>query len=348
MYTALLLTCLSLFFAFPGYTELHRAEWQELFIKAQHPFTNSLAGAGSHDAKITFRLLIPLIVHALHLDITGVLIFTGIIGILNFYLVLHIAYKILRDKRLAIIIGLCSCFIYFGKCSFIELRGGMFDGIAMCLLLLSIATPSNILKGIFIFFCAWCDERGLIASSLVWVYILYEYRNSPFIKKVLNGAAISLYIAWLLYAITRYWLVQQYGLQTDVGGTGPKVLFNQVNNIPIGIWSALEGLWLPVIYAFLALYRDRSFFELLKFMGACILILIVGVSVLDITRSVMYVFPAVFIALSILKDKMDKPALEKLLFYSLILCFVYPAYYTGGKSSIWWTYPLPLQLLRPI
>jgi hypothetical protein len=343
---AFLLAILSMFFAFPSYSSLNTADWQELFAKAASPFTNSMAGNGSHDAKITFRLVMPLLVAVLHLNIAGVLLLTGLIGILNFYLVINLSYRITNDKVMALIMGLCCCFIYFGKCSFIELRGGMFDGIAMCFLLLTLITNNNWLRAVLVFFSAWTDERGLIASSLVWVYIVYQHRNEPFTKKILNGGTIGLYIAWLAYAVIRYILTHRYGLKTDTGGTGPSVLLNQINNIPIGVWSGLEGLWLLPLYAFALLYRNKKYFELLMFAGSCALIVIVGVSVLDITRSEMYVLPAVFISLMVMRDYSNKQTLERILFYALVLCFAYPAYYTGGKSSIWWTYPLPLQLLR--
>ncbi|MBS1779071.1 MAG: hypothetical protein JST70_07075 [Bacteroidetes bacterium] len=342
----LLLTVLSLFFAFPSYSSLNVSDWQELFAKAASPFTNSMAGYGSHDAKITFRLVMPLLVAVLHLNIVGVLLLTGLIGILNFYLVLHLSYKITNDRVIAVIAGLCCCFIYFGKCSFIELRGGMFDGVAMCFLLLSLITNNNTLRTLLVFLSAWTDERGLIASSLIWVYIVYQHRDESFGKKILNVGTIGLYIAWLAYAVIRYILTHQYGLKTDTGGTGPSVLLNQINNIPIGVWSGLEGLWLLPLYAFVLLYRSKKYFELLMFTGSCVLIIIVGVSVLDITRSEMYALPSVFISLMIMRDYSNRQTLERILFYALALCFAYPAYYTGGKSSIWWTYPLPLQLLR--
>jgi hypothetical protein len=96
----------------------------------------------------------------------------------------------------------------------------------------------------------------------------------------------------------------------------------------------------------LLLWRERRYFEWLKFAGMCALILLIGVSVVDITRSVVYIFPAVFIALLTIHKYADKTTLNRMLWLALILCLAYPAYYTGGKSSTWWTYPLPLQMLR--
>jgi len=33
-------------------------------------------------------------------------------------------------------------------------------------------------------------------------------------------------------------------------------------------------------------------------------------------------------------------------FLSTLISVLWPMYYVGGKSTIWWVYPLPLQLIR--
>lgn len=343
---ALLLTTTALFFSFPSYGDINPKEWAPLFEKAANPFANGSYADGTHAAKLSFRLVLPLIIHYLHLNITGVLILLGIIGVLNFYLVVKLAHTILQDKQQAFITGLCSALIYFGKCSFTDLRGTMFDGLAICFLLSAMLSRHYLATAIFIFLSAWCDERGLIASALIWLYFVIKNDEPAFFKKIFSKQLSAIYLAWIAYITIRYVLSTTYGLHTDTKGVGLSVLLNQINNIPMGIWSALEGLWLLVIMGGALLYRNKRYIELLKYIGICGIILILGLSVVDITRSVVYIFPIVFIALYLINKYCEKEMLHKLLWYALILCFVYPAYYTGGKSSIWWTYPLPLQMLR--
>lgn len=344
--SALLLVAVAMFFSFPSYGDMNAKEWEPLFEKAANPFANGSYADGTHAAKLSFRLVLPLVVHYLHLNITGVLILLGIVGMLNLYLVLKLAHNILQDRQQAFIVGLCSALIYFGKCSFTELRGTMFDGLAICFLLSAMLSRYYLATAIFIFLSAWCDERGLIASALVWLYFVIKNDEPVFFKKIFSKQLLSIYLAWIGYIAVRYVLSTTYGLHTDAKGVGLGVLLNQINNIPIGIWSALEGLWLLVIMGGVLLYNHKRYMELLKYIGISSLILILGLSVVDITRSVVYIFPVVFIALHLINKYSEKEMLHKLLWYALILCFIYPAYYTGGKSSIWWTYPLPLQVLR--
>lgn len=344
--SALLFTAIALFFSFPSYSDLNPAEWQPLFDKANNLFANSSYGEGSHAAKLTFRLVLPMIVHYTHLNITGVLVLLGIVGLLNFYLIVRLSNNILHGKREAFIIGLCTALIYLGKCSFTELRGTMFDGLAMCFLLCALNSRNNLLMMLFIFLAAWTDERALVASALVWVYYLIKNDHKRIGLRLFTPQALWIYAAWAAYAAGRYFLGYYYGMQPDNKGVGLSVLLDQINNIPIGIWSALEGLWIIVLYGMILLYRNKHYFELLKYAGMCALILLIGVSVVDITRSVLYIFPAVFAALLAIHKYADKTTLNRLLWIALLLCLAYPAYYTGGKSSIWWTYPLPLQMLR--
>lgn len=344
--SAVLFTAIALFFSFPSYSDLNPKEWEPLFDKANNLFTNSSYGEGTHAAKLTFRMVLPIIVHYTHLNITGVLVLLGIVGMLNFYLVLRIANNILHDKREAFIIGLCTALIYLGKCSFTELRGTMFDGLAMFFLLLALNTRYHWLLALFILFAAWTDERALVASALIWLFYVVKNDHKRVGLRFFTPQALWIYAAWAAYAGGRYFLGYYYGMHPDNKGVGLSVLLDQINNIPLGIWSALEGLWVIVLYGMLLLWREKRHLEWLKFAGICAVILLIGVSVVDITRSVLYVYPAVFVSLLAIHKYADKTVLNRLLWIALLLCFAYPAYYTGGKSSTWWTYPLPLQLLR--
>lgn len=343
--SAILLTAVSLFFAFPSYNDIDPQAWEPFFQKAATPFLNSPYPADTHINQLTFRLFMPLLVHYTHLRITGLMILYGVVGIANFYLVVKIADGIFKDKRTALLIGLCSAFIYFGKCSFTEIRGEMFDGVTMFFLLLAIVAKPGVLKGLFIFLSAWTDERGLIASCLVWLFIIISSQEKNIIKRLFSPGVLFIYISWICYFAGRYFLIMHYGLHT---GNGPALwaLSFEMNNMPIGIWSALEGLWILVIYSWVLLYRNKQYFELFLYLLFTAIILFISFCVWDITRSVMYLFPAVFISLKIIKDKLDVQVFNRLLWLALILCFVYPAYYSGGKNQIWWSYPLPLQLLR--
>ncbi|MGN6567464.1 MAG: hypothetical protein ACTHJ0_05915, partial [Flavipsychrobacter sp.] len=60
--STLLLTALSLFFAFPSYHDIDPQAWEPFFQKAATPFLNSPYPADAHINQLTFRLFMPLLV----------------------------------------------------------------------------------------------------------------------------------------------------------------------------------------------------------------------------------------------------------------------------------------------
>ena len=56
--------------------------------------------------------------------------------------------------------------------------------------------------------------------------------------------------------------------------------------------------------------------------------------------------PALVISVLVIKKVEDKRTLQKIVFVSTIVSFIYPAYYTAGDYYNIWNYPLPLQILR--
>ncbi len=65
--------------------------------------------------------------------------------------------------------------------------------------------------------------------------------------------------------------------------------------------------------------------------------------VLDVTRSMAYCLPAVFVAIYLLKDT---PWLKRFAILSGIVSFFVPTWYVQGNTMLWYIYPLPLQVVR--
>ena len=131
----------------------------------------------------------------------------------------------------------------------------------------------------------------------------------------------------------------------DLSLVGWKFL-DQINNIPIAIWTALEGLWLLPITCIILTFNNKNWDFNIFYVGTLIFFIIMGNSVVDTTRSLIYLFPSTIVAMKIISNKFSKRDIRYLLMICLLICFIWPAYGVGGKSSIWWQYPLPMQILR--
>jgi len=341
---------IALFFSFPSYDVLSSKDyiethWKPVLLKVQNPLfdLNTLYGPGSHASKNNLRLTVPIIARLFHLNIWGILLFAGFIGICLFYVINEVSLKITQDPVASLFSTLTVSSIYAGIASFVELRGN-FDGVAIFFLITSLL-PNPLLIWVSLSLAFWTDERAVIAGILVLLFHCIMYND---VRKlcIFNINSLSVIITYLSYLLLRAFLAFRFNLYTPTSGFGLQILMDQVNNIPMGIWTGLEGGWVIVISAVLLLLLQRSFLSLSLFVAFMVCVIGVAVSVVDITRSMAYILPAFFIALKILAAIETKEEIRRLLLIAWLVSLLWPNYYAGGKHSIWWHYPLPIQVVR--
>ena len=345
----------SLFLSFPSYDYLNSASadesWEPVLRQFSDPSTNmtDYYGSESHASKKTFRLTVPILAHLLGFKTIGAVCLQGLAGVLLLFFAVSLFFRITRDRPSAFFLTLAISFSYPGTASFVELRG-IFDGVALCAMLGSMWARHPVGIAGAVFFASWTDERGLIASSLVWIYHALRrtgaQSRSQFSIDLWEQRAVAVVIAWILYFISRIGMVSIYELETATGGIGLGVFFDQINQIPMGLWTGLEGGWLVVLLAGSVLWATCSWRALACLAAATVVIAGVALSVVDITRSMAYLLPAVFIGTRVLAEVDSGPTLRS---YSVLACAIslfWAAYYAGGVSTIWWNYPLPIQALR--
>ena len=355
LYTTLITTIISLLLAFPrreiivnDYSKISEVEAVKKQIEA--PFKKYEYSKGSHNSKLSFRLTVPIIAHYLKLSFEKCKLLEIICGILLFSLTAMITYKLTNDKISSIMTSFLAGSIFAGSTAFIGFRG-MFDGLAIFFLTLSLFAKKPFLIGFFIFIASWIDERALIASSLIVIYNLIPDDKDKLcdIKNIFNNMLsikiIVCIITWSLYFSIRYYLAKYNGFTTDTGGTN--LFLSQINNLPAGIWTALEGAWILIVLSFLYLILNKNYFFLILYAIPLFIIIFVSMSVFDITRSMAYMFPVIFIALKLIAKSESKENIRLYLFSALLISLIWPSYYIGGKEYIWWhSPPLPIQLVR--
>ena len=194
------------------------------------------------------------------------------------------------------------------------------------------------------------DERTLICAGFLFTYGMLSVRKEFDLKyKIFNNYNLPVMIAIILYIFIRYQINVTYGLelaeysQYDKGGWK---LLNQINNVPAAIWTGLEGFWIIVALNLILLYRHKNFVPGLIFLITIISLIILGNSVVDTSRSMLYLFPAVIISMEQISKNTQNNEIRNILILCFIISFVFPSYWVGGKSSIWWQYPMPIQIIR--
>jgi len=344
------------FTTFPNYPKLlwdkefekTRCCWNAVLEKRDNLFLdlNKVYWAGSHNSSATFRLTVPLIAKLLGLGKLGVFVFQSVCGVLLLWVVARIVLKITSDLVASLFVTCGVASTWAGTTSFIELRG-LFDGEALLFLSCAVLFEGPWLVGLFVFLGAWTDERALTASCLVYLYHVYrrQRQGSNWRASYCGATPIAVVGAWVGYLVLRFAMARYYHMTTNTVTVGLRFVFINANNLPIGSWTALEGGWLLAFAAMVILAQKRRIVFLILYILAISIVLIVSMSVFDITRSMAYALPAVFIAIEVLREFESGPDLRALCAVSSAVSILWPNYYAQFRHEIYWNVPLPVRVL---
>jgi hypothetical protein len=204
--------------------------------------------------------------------------------------------------------------------------------VALLLLLLAMAARSPAVSAVLVFAAAWTDERALAASLLVFLFAAVRSGRGT-VRGLYAGKAGAILLAWPAYLGTRLYLTVAHRLVVETAGIGLGILARNVTVIPLGIWTALGGAWLLVAYGFLALMLKKHCVFAICF--ACVLGAIVTLAflTLDVTRSLAYCLPALFIAMSAASETESKENLEAIAGLCALISFVVPTHFVQTSSG---------------
>lgn len=345
---------LSLVSCFPSYDVMLKGEfdenWDAIISQTQSPLTPKNYAPSSHASSITLRLTPPVIGKILGLQRKGYLVMQLVTLVLLLYFLIGVAQSITQDKASTAFMALGFGSIFVGNVLMSDIRG-MFDVLAYCLITAAMYWSNPILIYLATFLASFTDERALIASGLVfffWVIRNADFRELSLLKFLKpNQYALAVLLSGISYLAARIVLARLFNLGTQVEGPGLRLAVKQINALPFGLWTGLEGFWLIVSVAALLLYNQRQYVALILgglFIGA---VCLGAMCVFDITRSMAYVFPAAIIGLQIVSLGENNRFLRYLTLCSGFIC-MFPTYYIGGENYIQWGYPLPLQILRMV
>lgn len=331
--------------AFPSYDALQsrfvQQKWHDALIKTGQPLADmgKLYPPESHESKLTFRLTVPLAARLLHLRMAGVLVLSGLLGTLLLGLALQAGFEITGSRKAALLLSLAVGCCWAGESAFHELRGGYYDAAALCLLMLALCARTPALVALFTFAAAWTDERALLAAPCV---LLFHAVHRAYGVRIGLGVVLGLGA----YGVSRLYMTTAGAYESNLSGVGLHLFTQQLNVLPLALWSGLGGCWVPLLGGYVVLFIRKRFA-----LGILFAILISGLSVsafcvIDTTRSVSYLLPAVFVGLALLRQSESPPWLDRVVLTTALLSYFVPPFYLEGGTGVWWLYPLPVQLLR--
>jgi hypothetical protein len=292
----------------------------------------------TNQAKTSYRLLVPVLSRTLGLNMYGMYGMQVVAGVLVIAFSMLNAAKITGDRAVAFLVGVMTIGIHAGVMGIAELRG-LFDSIPLALLMMALYFDRPYVVGPLVFLAAWSDERGLIASSLLFAFFVIRD------ERLFSGRTAALVIAWVAYFATRFAYGTAFGMETVGFEQALTKLIEQVNMYPMGYWSAYEGAWLIVLLAFFGLIRAWRRLYFILFAGALWVVMTVALSVSDISRSMAYALPGLLVALVLVKRTEPRDSLARLALVSAAVSLWWAPYYAHEISDIYLYYPLILDML---
>jgi hypothetical protein len=303
--------------------------WDNIISQGENPFTPHNYVLGSHEANRTFRLTIPLVAKVLHLNIAGLYVLHVLAGLVLLWLVTSIAYDILGDKSLTFYFVIGFEGIYAGANFYVNYLGHV-DVFPFLFMALVAYFRNPVLVILFSQLAFWCDERAIINSSYLMLWYLLPMTDRLATEKkwdwkLIPVAAYGLVGSVLLYSLARKWLETTYGLSVGHDlSLSIKTSLWSISFVGDKAMSALEGMWLLFIAAFLVLIQSGQWLKFVLFGGAMLVTLLTMVMVADGTRAASYAFVGFFIALKILHEHVRVKEVHYLLVVSALFSNMVP------------------------
>lgn len=340
---------------FGGFADPAIPLWQYAFANSGPQLFDPAVDVQGQTGNLTFRVVPRLFGAALGLDQQWQFYVLQVVaGLVFLWAACEVFERALRSRRLAALLTVATATTWAGATGWLETRG-LFD--AFGLAFLALAMRARRWPSVFVFALAasFSDERAAIALPLVVCWHAWssapggepdlaadgaevvEAEVGPRLRSLLRPAGLAVAGAVLAHLVIRTWLKHRYDLP-EGHNRYPDNPFTQLRNYPNGLWTAFEGLWLVVVCGLWAWFREgrRLVAALVAGLGA--VSLLVGMSVVDVTRAVAFAWPLA--PVSLLGVRGLPPAfVRRLVWVAVAVCAVSPMVYAAGDQTVDWFYP---------
>ncbi|QXC59873.1 hypothetical protein KSP35_16015 [Aquihabitans sp. G128] len=328
------------------------AQWRYIIEHSRGSLFDPNIGPESREANLTFRFVPRLVGKVLFFDSPWAFVALQVVAAVVLLVVLaKLLDEALGDRRAAVVATVGTVGLWAVAGAWVDLRGN-FDALAVLLLLVAMASrrpPIVFLVGLA---ATFTDERAVFALPIVaaW-HLLRDDHAAERARRTWQAAARA--VPWLPvgaalaagvgHLAIRQALKARYGIH-EGRNRSPGEPLAQLNNYPSGIWGALEGYWFLTVAGLATTWHRGSRLVVLGCVGCVAVTIVVAMSVFDISRSVVFLFPVVpFAALGL--RHLPRRATRGLVWTAALVSLAWPLLYAADQATVNWAYPLPLLLV---
>jgi hypothetical protein len=331
--TALICTLYCVLISMPNYTNFNRSRLEKsnsypvlidnytmLTHQIDHPFQHHAAAENTHASKLDFRFVPALLARAIPSRdmlsrMLGLYIINNIAGFIFFMCILRLVFRYSGNRLFSALAALNFAVLYVGK-SFFHDTLLWNDGIAFMFLALALLNRNAFLAGACLLLAFFTDERALFGGILAFVYCRLHDRNPNGGRKDLFYKAAPFLSAYILYLVIRGLLKYVAGMGIPLGAHSGVSLFLRFHpGFPAwlsfaGTLLAYKSAWVIIALSLWWMRNRKS--DFLIYLFGLISVLVISVSVQDLTRSLAYAFITILIGFFLFYQKFSPEQREKM------------------------------------
>ncbi|HMJ90490.1 MAG TPA: hypothetical protein VK530_11780 [Candidatus Acidoferrum sp.] len=318
------------------------------YKKIQHPLTDMSKAyeAGTHEAKLNYRLTVPVLLHPLNLSeyqaLRWALPIVTIVGVcLLIYFSCLVTFQITGDRVTSLFMTLFVSSTYLGSFGFIL----CYDAITMAQVILALAPriPAFV-RAALVFSASFTDERGFMAVGLILIgdFCLLEQKG---LRSMFTRRSMALLAGMASYWLARLVLVRWSDLPSPIKGVGPGTFVHHIEHWHPGIWFALEGGWLLAGLAVLLVWQERRRLRAFLFIATLIAMFAFCFANGDLVRTTSYALPLAFTTLWAVAGNDHLRITRKYCFFAFFISAI-GGNYNVYLNEITWFLPLPVALIN--
>lgn len=353
---------LSLFLSFPPYHLLfdhlsgkgHLDAWFFIQNQGENLLAPKEMEADVRRENMIFRWTLPALSFLTGHNVAAIVILQAFLGLAFIYFTAQFAFELTGSKISTALFTVSVAHIFVGVWQFAEIHG-YGDGIAYFCLLVAMLHRSPAVSGSMLLIAYFTDERALMAGGLIvlWNIARTAFDTGRFDLKHLVAIAFShrnllVWGTWIVYFAIRLTIGKIYFSDHQYSTMGTPVLFEQAHRNGLGssIWGVFEGFWILILASAVVLWdKEKRYLSLLLIAGFGALLLS-GLFVHDIDRSLSYGFPVLFLVFFLLYRNASERTFHLLLFFCAVICVLHPQVFYMGYNRILWLEPLPIKALQ--
>jgi hypothetical protein len=308
LFWMVLIVVTALFWQFPHLKEIPESGGFKALIQISDSLCQQVEfEPGSHLEKKTLRPLVPAIIRVFQIQMPWAIYVT--LGLVNTAF-LWVVFKAVRQKTgddgLSLLFVCALAFTYSGMNGWLDTKGWA-DAYPLFFLAMGLLVKNPLGQGICIFLALTGDERSMLAIPWIVGWHAREFATSRgdawSARNILNsmkGPTLSM-IGYLVFRLGLHHGLGFEGKWGLIGKTSLTLLHPDA--IQMGVWSCFEACWILPILTIHALWTKGERGSSVIFSTVLIVSTCACFLVIDVTRSLCYLFPMLPLCVCILRDR---------------------------------------------